>query len=272
MADTYRIKMRFIKHVLYHINDTKGWEDGQPYYLQISPINEDNDMEEIFYTSLPKYFPNFEPEIFFEKWRLAAGAKDFKSKQKGAFWLPPMCLKQLRELIDDCSRVDLSRFEQRSNLLKDRDEGKVYIHKMYGLSWVLVREECQSIIQYVNHFKEFQNPTLIEWDMPWRDADNDDYGPYFRACTKKQMREIVTAVSQVCINPLTPRTWVVYYAPEQEADVVRTLKETVALPNLMYCYLYKLDKLESDTGIFINATERYLIATDASRNANIQTK
>lgn len=255
---TFRANQFVYQRAIYHLNILAGWEEDGIRRIPVSPLNENNEMEEAFFNTIPGRLPTFNPHNFLSMYNGIFKKKAFKTKEARLnYLLPPAAMKELEAACGVCNDVDLRRWMARINTDEMDNDGKIMSFIRYQKKYIYLQTHCQNIVSFTQRFPEFQQPALIMIDMPWREADVKMYGASFAYMNRKKLIEVV----QMMLNGTSAdggRTFVFCYSPEQEVDVNFVIKEFLKKYSVYPGYIWKFDKLDVDRN-FIFYLLLYLI-------------
>lgn len=245
----FRANQFVYQRAIYHLNILAKWADDPIKCIPVSPLSEDNDMEEAWYKTIPGRLSSLNPANFVNMYNGIFKKKAFKTKEaRATFLLPPAAMKELETACGLYSDVDLRRWMARLDTDEMKENGKLMSFVRYGRKYIYIQNHCQTIMTFTQTFPEFQKPALIMIDLPWRDADVKVYGPTFSSMTRKKLVEIM----HMTMNSTSAdggRTFVFCYSMEQEVDVLYVCREFLKKYATFAGYIWKYDKIDLDRNL-----------------------
>lgn len=254
---TFRANQFTYQRALYHLNIITGWEDNPLMKIPISHLNEDNDMEDAFFRTVPGRLPTLNPHNFCAMYNNIYKKKLYKTKEaKLNFLLPPAAMQELNTICGVYVDVDLRRWMARVNTDEMQTEGKIFSFVRFQRKYVYLQTYCQNMATFTQMFSEFQKPALIMIDLPWRDADMKIYGASFAYMGRTKLIEIIK-MTLTATSPDGGRTFVFCYTPAQEADVFFVIKEYLKKYSTYPGYIWKYDKNDLERNFSYDLSSYY---------------
>ena len=99
----------------------------------------------------------------------------------------------------------------------------------------------------------FENPTLVDLDLPWRAEDVEEYGPTFGPHSSGQLRQILKTISMSVVGQAhAEQTVIINYHQKQEHELVRICEELLPQPDYIFSYIHKLDKCSTPESNYVH--------------------